>query len=56
MIKGIRDIYPNANIVPIDYDPGASAVNQINRIKLMLSTAKENVARNQEVKSVGKQT
>lgn len=43
MIKGIRDIYPNANIVPIDYDPGASGVNQINRIKLMLSRAKENI-------------
>lgn len=43
MIKPIRDKYPNANIIPIDYDSGASKVNQLNRIKLMLSTAKENL-------------
>lgn len=43
MIKGIRDIYPKANIVPLDYDPGASAVNQVNRLKLMLSRAEENL-------------
>lgn len=42
VIKKIREIHPSANIVPIDYDPGASEVNQVNRIKLMLSTAKEN--------------
>ena len=36
----IRDRdYPQANIVAVDYDPGASEVNQLNRIKLMLSTA-----------------
>ena len=40
VIKAIRKAYPNSNIVPIDYDPGASEVNQLNRIKLMLSTAK----------------
>lgn len=39
MIKEIRRQYKNANIVPIDYDPGASEVNQLNRIKLMISTA-----------------
>ncbi len=39
MIKEIRRQYPDANIVPIDYDPGASEVNQLNRIKLMISTA-----------------
>jgi len=39
MIKELRTSYPMSNIVPIDYDPGASEVNQINRIKLMLSTA-----------------
>lgn len=39
MIKTLRQSYPMANIVPIDYDPGASEVNQLNRIKLMLSTA-----------------
>lgn len=39
VIKEIRHQYPQANIVAIDYDPGASAVNQVNRIKLMLATA-----------------
>ena len=39
MIKALRAAYPKSNIVPIDYDPGASEVNQINRIKLMLSAA-----------------
>lgn len=39
MIKELRTSYPLSNIAPIDYDPGASEVNQINRIKLMLSTA-----------------
>ncbi|SDD87702.1 2-hydroxyacyl-CoA dehydratase [Sporomusa acidovorans] len=41
MIKELRGHYPDANIVPIDYDPGASEVNQLNRIKLMLAVAKE---------------
>ncbi|MBR5721936.1 MAG: 2-hydroxyglutaryl-CoA dehydratase, partial [Clostridia bacterium] len=45
MIKEIRKRYPQANIVPIDYDPGASEVNQINRLKLMMSAAKENLAK-----------
>ncbi len=40
MIRKIREVYPKANIVAIDYDPGATKVNQENRIKLMLSTAK----------------
>ena len=40
MIKKIRDLNPTSNIMPIDYDPGASEVNQINRIRLMLSNAK----------------
>ena len=35
--------YPNANIVAIDYDPGASDVNQLNRIKLMMATAHKNM-------------
>ena len=43
VIKAVRDLYPQANIVAIDYDPGASEVNQLNRIKLMLSTAHDNV-------------
>jgi len=41
MIRKIREKYPNANIVPIDYDPGATRVNQENRIKLMLAIAAE---------------
>ncbi|MGN0153172.1 MAG: acyl-CoA dehydratase activase-related protein [Lachnospiraceae bacterium] len=41
MIRKIKEIYPKANIVPIDYDPGATKVNQENRIKLMLSVARE---------------
>ena len=41
VIKRIRSIYSNANIVAIDYDPGASHTNQINRIKLMLTVAEE---------------
>ena len=43
VIKSIRSRHPEANIVAIDYDPGASEVNQLNRIKLMLSTARENL-------------
>ena len=39
VIKALRATYPNSNIVAIDYDPGVSEVNQLNRIKLMLSTA-----------------
>ena len=43
VIKELRRRYPQANIVAIDYDPGASEVNQLNRIKLMLSTANKNL-------------
>ena len=43
VIKELRHQYPLANIVAIDYDPGASEVNQLNRIKLMLSTAQKNL-------------
>ena len=43
VIKEIRRRHPEANIVAIDYDPGASEVNQLNRIKLMLSTAVKNM-------------
>ena len=39
----LRRHYPLANIVPIDYDPGASEVNQLNRIKLMMSAAFKNM-------------
>ncbi len=43
VIKELRRRYPLSNIVAIDYDPGASEVNQLNRIKLMLSTANKNL-------------
>ena len=39
MIRKIREHYPQANIVAVDYDPSASKINQENRIKLMLSSA-----------------
>ena len=41
VIKQLKRCYPEANIAAVDYDPGASEVNQLNRIKLMLSTAKK---------------
>ena len=44
MINKIRELYPQANITPIDYDPGATRVNQENRIKLMLAVARERLA------------
>ncbi len=43
VIKALKNTYPEANIAAVDYDPGASEVNQLNRIKLMLTTAKENL-------------
>lgn len=46
VMKKIREIYPQANVVAIDYDPGASEVNQINRVKLMMSQARENLKEN----------
>lgn len=39
MIKSLKEKYPQTNVVTIDYDPGASEVNQINRVKLMLERA-----------------
>ena len=43
VIKELRRQHPQSNIVAVDYDPGASEVNQLNRIKLMISVAKENL-------------
>ena len=43
VIKALKDYYPNTNITAIDYDPGASEINQLNRIKLMLSVAFRNM-------------
>ena len=48
VIKKIRSLYPEANIVAIDYDPGASHTNQVNRIKLMLTVAKDNLKNKQK--------
>lgn len=53
MIKELRRSYPQANIAAIDYDPGASEVNQLNRIKLMLSIAVENQKRGQKYDPAG---
>ncbi len=47
VIKELRRLYPQSNIVAIDFDPGASEVNQLNRIKLMLSTANKNLEKEQ---------
>ena len=47
VIKQLRKHFPGANIVAIDYDPGASEVNQLNRIKLMLASAHKSVKRAQ---------
>ena len=43
VIKELRRQHPEANIIAVDYDPGASEVNQLNRIKLMLATAHKNL-------------
>ncbi|MNI87429.1 hypothetical protein D3C73_1446290 [compost metagenome] len=39
MIKGLKELYPEANIAAMDYDAGSSSVNQVNRLKLMMSVA-----------------
>ncbi len=52
VIKTIRDMYPEANIVPVDYDPGASEANQTNRIKLLMTVAKDNLKTNQKEKKL----
>ena len=50
VIKEIRHQYPESNIIAVDYDPGASEVNQLNRIKLMLATAQSNLDKDQKNK------
>ena len=52
MINRLRELYPQANITPIDYDPSATQVNQENRIKLMLSVARERLAETPEAASL----
>ncbi len=44
MIKELRRNYPEANIIAVDYDPGASEVNQLNRLKMMLAVAMKNMS------------
>ena len=51
VIKRLRESYPGANIAAVDYDPGASEVNQLNRIKLMLSVAEERIKDSSRVQS-----
>ena len=50
VIKTIRNKYPEANITPVDYDPGASETNQANRIKLLMTIAKDNLELKQKEK------
>ena len=52
VIKTIRDMFPDANIVPVDYDPGASEANQTNRIKLLMTVAKDNLKIKQKEKKM----
>ena len=51
VIKSIRQKYPEANISPVDYDPGASQSNQTNRIKLLMTVAKDNLKLKQNEKN-----
>ena len=53
VIKELRASHPEANIIAVDYDPGASEVNQLNRIKLMLSTAQKNLSERKTESRIG---
>ena len=56
VIKTIRSKFPEANITPVDYDPGASEANQTNRIKLLMTVAKDNLnKKNNELKELQKE-
>ncbi len=56
VIKTIREKFPEANIAPVDYDPGASEANQANRIKLLMTVAKDNlIAKQNEKKAIEKE-
>ena len=55
VIKTIRNEFPDANISPIDYDPGASEANQTNRIKLLMTVAKDNLKKQQSEKNAIKE-
>ncbi len=54
VMKELKRRYPQANIVAVDYDPGASEVNQINRIKLMMSVAHENLKNGGRTQFIGR--
>ena len=56
MIRRLKDDYPYSNIVAIDYDPGATKINQENRIKLMLANAKTLAKQEQEQKTREQET
>ena len=51
VIKTIRAKFPNANISPVDYDPGASEANQTNRLKLLMTVAKDNLQKELELEN-----
>ena len=53
VIKELRASHPEANIIAVDYDPGASEVNQLNRIKLMFSTAQKNLSEGKKDSRIG---
>ncbi|WP_448864716.1 acyl-CoA dehydratase activase-related protein [Clostridium sp.] len=53
VIKELRASHPEANIIAVDYDPGASEVNQLNRVKLMLSTAQKNLSERKKESRIG---
>ena len=55
VIKELRRRHPESNIVAVDYDPGASEVNQLNRIKLMISVAKANMEEAEAAAREGRQ-
>jgi predicted nucleotide-binding protein (sugar kinase/HSP70/actin superfamily) len=50
VMKKIKQLHPDANIIAIDYDPSATKVNQDNRIKLMLAIAREKIKEGEKVK------
>lgn len=54
VIKTIRSKYPNSNISPVDYDPGASEANQTNRLKLLMTVAKDNMAQEEKLTEISK--
>ena len=55
-IKSIRERYPEANIAAVDYDPGASEANQTNRLKLLMTVAKDNLKlKEKELKAIEKE-